>query len=530
MRDAAARARTIRISFPAASASEVMIAMALSLEPKLLIVANTTALDVTTQAQILRLIRRLQAERRMSVLFITHDIGLVADLADRVVVMRQGQVMEQGLAQTLLEAPSHPYTCELIAAIPSGKAALAPPQAAPLLRASGLSKRYRRAGFFSRREETALDNVELTLNRGETLGIVGESGSGKSTLARCIVRLLDPDEGKIVFDGQELGRLKGRALRVARRRIQMVFQDPYSSLNPRHRIGHILTAGPRAHGEDAQETQRRAVEMIQLVGLPPESLQRFPHEFSGGQRQRIGLARALMLKPDLLIADEPLSALDMTVQAQMLALLDEVRRKMNLAMLFVTHDMRVAAEICHRVMVVRRGRVVETGPHQHDLRRAEATGYAREYLAAIPGRDSGFPFFSVQAEGLRRAELFERKRRHGPNVDAAQQRRIFLKPACFRCRAATAAEDGFVGAGAINDDFHVGWQFQPSAGDGCLRDGRAARPGMTHVARPDFGGAHIQDGRRRPGLHQSGQLQSTVMRSIRSWRAKATRSHQRNRM
>ena len=365
----------------------VMIAMALSLGPKLLIADEpTTALDVTTQAQILKLIRRLQAERRMSVLFITHDIGLVAELGGRVAVMRQGQVVERGPARALLEAPSHPYTRELIAAIPRGEAAILPtPDGAPLMQAHGLCKRYRRPGFFSRRGETALDNVELVLNRGETLGIVGESGSGKSTLARCIVRLLDPDAGRILFDGQDLGRLKGGALRAARRRIQMVFQDPYSSLNPRHRIGAILTAGTRAHGEDAEEVRRRAAEMIQLVGLPPEALRRFPHEFSGGQRQRIGLARALMLKPDLLIADEPLSALDMTVQAQMLTLLDDVRRKMNLAMLFITHDMRVAAAICHRVMVMRRGQVVESGPTRA-LFDAPRDDYTKALLAAIPGR------------------------------------------------------------------------------------------------------------------------------------------------
>jgi peptide/nickel transport system ATP-binding protein len=385
--DAANLARAYPHQLSGGQRQRVMIAMALSLGPKLLIADEpTTALDVTTQAQILRLIRRLQAERRMSVLFITHDVGLVAELAGRVAVMRQGQVVERGAARAVLEAPAHPYTRELIAAIPKGKAALALlPEGSLLLQAQGLSKRYRRAGFLSGRGETALDNVELVLNRGETLGIVGESGSGKSTLARCLIRLLDPDKGRIVFDGRDIGRLKGKVLRDVRRRIQMVFQDPYSSLNPRHRVGAILAAGPRAHGEAAQEAQRRAVEMIQLVGLPPEALQRFPHEFSGGQRQRIGLARALMLKPDLLIADEPLSALDMTVQAQMLALLEDVRRKMNLAMLFITHDMRVAAEICHRVMVMRRGQVVESGPTRA-LFEAPRDDYTKALLAAIPGR------------------------------------------------------------------------------------------------------------------------------------------------
>jgi peptide/nickel transport system ATP-binding protein len=368
----------------------VMIAMALSLGPRLLIADEpTTALDVTTQAQILRLIRRLKEERRTSVLFITHDFGLVADLADRVVVMRQGRVVEAGAARAVLEAPAHPYTRALIAAIPEGRApAPPPPQAVPLVQASGLSKRYRRGGLFSRRGETALENVELVLHRGETLGIVGESGSGKSTLARCLVRLLDPDAGRILLDGRDWGRMKGQGLRDTRRRIQMVFQDPYASLNPRHRVGRILTAGPRAQGEDKAAALARAGEMIRLVGLPPESLRRFPHEFSGGQRQRIALARALMLRPDVLVADEPVSALDMTMQAQILALLDDVRRRMDLAMLFITHDMRVAAQICHRVMVMRRGRVVECGPAR-ELFEAPRDEYTKALLEAIPGRGLG---------------------------------------------------------------------------------------------------------------------------------------------
>ncbi len=389
--DAANLSRSFPHQLSGGQRQRVMIAMALSLGPKLLIADEpTTALDVTTQAQILRLIRRLQAERHMSVLFITHDIGLVAGLADRALVMRQGLVVEQGPARALLEAPSHPYTRELIAAVPGGEASPPPPELTPLLKVRGLSKRYRRAGFFSRRGEIALENVELVLKRGETLGIVGESGSGKSTMARCVVRLLDPDEGEIVFDGQDLRCMKGLPLRAARRRIQMVFQDPYSSLNPRHQIGHILTAGPRAYGETEEAARQQAAEMIQLVGLPPEALLRFPHEFSGGQRQRIALARALMLKPDLLIADEPLSALDMTVQAQMLKLLDEVRRRMNLAMLFITHDMRVASAISHRVAVMRQGRIVEIGATRKIFEAPEEE-YTKALLAAIPGRSGMLP-------------------------------------------------------------------------------------------------------------------------------------------
>ncbi len=217
------------------------------------------------------------------------------------------------------------------------------------------------------------------------VGIGGGSGSGKSTLARCLIRLLDPEEGEILFDGCDIAHVSSRGLKPMRRRIQMVFQDPFSALNPRHTVADIVTAGPRAHGEHAGQARVRAVEMLRLVGLNPETMHRLPHEFSGGQRQRIGLARALMLKPDILIADEPVSALDVTVQAQVLKLLDDVRRQMNLAMLFITHDMRVAAQVCHRVMVMRHGQVVETGPTR-DVFAAPASDYTRALLAAIPGR------------------------------------------------------------------------------------------------------------------------------------------------
>jgi len=368
----------------------VMIAMALSLSPKLLIADEpTTALDVTTQAQILKLIKALQAERAMSVLFITHDFGVVADMADSVAVMRHGKIVESGTTRQVLGGPAHDYTRALLAAVPKGENYLPPPaQAKALLQVSGLTKRFRRGGLFSRSPAiTAVDQVSLTLSRGETLGVVGESGSGKSTLARCVIRLLDPDAGEVLLDGADIAHMRERSLRPLRRRIQMVFQDPFSSLNPRQTIGDIVTAGPRILGEDAGKARARAAVTLQLVGLKPECMDRFPHEFSGGQRQRIGLARALMLKPDVLIADEPVSALDVTVQAQVLKLLDDVRRQMNLAMLFITHDMRVAAEVCHRVMVMRHGRIVEEGPTR-DIFTAPASDYTKALLAAIPGRQS----------------------------------------------------------------------------------------------------------------------------------------------
>jgi peptide/nickel transport system ATP-binding protein len=373
----------------------VMIAMALSLSPRLLIADEpTTALDVTTQAQILRLIKSIQAERQMSVLFITHDFGVVADMADRVAVMRLGKVLEYGAVTQILDKPAHSYTQALIAAVPKGVAAHSDfsvtdvkEGGAPLLEVRELSKAFRRGGLFSSRGAvSAVDEVSLTLNRGETLGIVGESGSGKSTLARCVIRLLEPDSGAVLFDGIDIARMKSASLRPLRRRIQMVFQDPYSSLNPRQRIGDIITAGPRAYGEDAAAARKRAEEILALVGINPDVLDRFPHEFSGGQRQRIGLARALMMQPDVLIADEPVSALDVTVQAQVLKLLDDVRSKMNLAMLFITHDLRIAAGVCHRVMVMRNGAVVESGPTR-SVFCTPASDYTKALLAAIPGRD-----------------------------------------------------------------------------------------------------------------------------------------------
>jgi len=368
----------------------VMIAMALSLSPKLLIADEpTTALDVTTQAQILRLIKKLQAEREMSVLLITHDFGVVADMANSVAVMRHGHIVESGATRQVLGNPSHPYTQSLIAAVPKGESRLLPtPQPQALVQVVNLTKRFQRARLFSRsKPKTALDDISLTLNRGETLGVVGESGSGKSTLARCMIRLLDPDAGEVRLEGADIAHMPLAKLRPLRRRIQMVFQDPFSSLNPRQNVCDILIAGPKAHGEPLNEARKHAADMLELVGLSPQCLNRLPHEFSGGQRQRIGLARALMLKPDVLIADEPVSALDVTVQAQVLKLLDDVRRQMNLAMLFITHDMRVAAQICHRVMVMRHGRIVEQGLTQ-DIFAAPASDYTKALLAAIPGRQA----------------------------------------------------------------------------------------------------------------------------------------------
>ncbi len=367
----------------------VMIAMALALEPKLLIADEpTTALDVTTQAQILELIRQLQRRHGMAVLFITHDFGVVAEIGDRVVVMRQGRVVEEGSVRTVLSQPRQAYTQHLIAAVPplSPRPARGLAEEAPLMTVSGLSKTFRSGGglFSKAREVKAVQALSFQIGRGETLGIVGESGSGKSTAGRCIVRLLDPDSGRIRLQDEDWGAKSGTALRQARKRVQMVFQDPYASLNPRRKVLSILTEGPIANGVPAAQAGARAAELLDLVGLDAAALDRFPHEFSGGQRQRIGIARALVMDPEVLVADEAVSALDVSVQAQVLDLLADIRDRFRLALIFITHDLCVAAQICDRIAVMRHGEIVEAGPTEEVFTRP-AHSYTRALLAAVPG-------------------------------------------------------------------------------------------------------------------------------------------------
>ena len=364
----------------------VMIAMALALEPVLLICDEpTTALDVTTQAQILTLIRDLQRRRGTAVLFITHDFGVVAEIADRVAVMQQGVVVEQGPAAAVLGAPTHDYTRRLLAAVPR-LAAPAPRavSAEAVLEITGLRKTYKPAGLFRRRRETrALDGVSLTLWRGATLGVVGESGSGKSTLARCAVGLLPFDGGEIRIQGRPLPRARQAAAQL----VQMVFQDPYASLNPRRRVGDQVAQGPIAAGTGRAEARAQVAELFGLVGLDPAALARFPHEFSGGQRQRIGIARALAMRPAVLVADEPVSALDVSVQAQVLELLRGLQARLNLSILFITHDLRVAAQLCDEVAVMQNGLVVEQGPTRQVFERPTHP-YTQSLLAAVPGRSA----------------------------------------------------------------------------------------------------------------------------------------------
>ena len=361
----------------------VMIAAALALEPALLIADEpTTALDVTTQAQILKLIRELQRRRGMALLFITHDFGVVAEIADRVAVMSQGVMVESGPARDVLDRPTHPYTQKLIAAIPHGQSSDRAPAMAPkpLLELDNVTKTYRLPGG---REVAALKGVSLTLRKGETLGIVGESGSGKSTIGRSVTGLTPIGSGRILFEGTDISKLGPKGLKPYRGRIQMVFQDPYASLNPRHRVGAAIMTGMIMQGISKSKARDRAVELLSLVGLGAEALDRYPHEFSGGQRQRIGIARALVMEPELLVADEPVSALDVSVQAQVLDLFDQVRKKFDLALLFITHDLRVAAQMCDRVAVMRAGELVEYGEAAQVLRDPRHA-YTRELIAAVP--------------------------------------------------------------------------------------------------------------------------------------------------
>ena len=365
----------------------VVIAMALVLEPRLLIADEpTTALDVTTQAQILALIKRIQRDKGMGVMFITHDFGVVAEIADRVVVMEKGLVVEQGAAQQVLNAPVHPYTRRLIAAVPRQRADETQASQAPVvLQIEDLRKTYRSGSRWSPRVVKAVDGVSFAVRKGETLGIVGESGSGKSTIGKCLLRLTDIDGGRILFNGTDLAALSERAFRPMRKDVQMIFQDPFASLNPRHTVGRIIGDGPRTNGVDARTADARTRELLSLVGLDPSAFDRHPSQFSGGQRQRIGIARALALEPKVLVADESVSALDVSVQAQVLRLLMELQQRFEIAMIFITHDLRVAAQICHQVAVMHRGQIVEQGPPSQ-IFDAPRHAYTQRLIAAVPGQ------------------------------------------------------------------------------------------------------------------------------------------------
>jgi ABC-type glutathione transport system ATPase component len=374
----------------------IMIAMALVLEPKLLIADEpTTALDVTTQKQILTLIRDLQRDHGTAVLFITHDMGVVAEIADRVAVMRHGRLVETGSLDSILRTPTMDYTRKLLSAVPSLVPRAPRPESREpvVLEANELGKIYRERSWFGKtREVVAAKDVTLTLRKGRTLGIVGESGSGKSTVARCIVRLIDPTSGGIRLGGREISELSRRLLQSHRKRIQIIFQDPYRSLNPRITIGETIAEGPINYGMSRAQALAKAHDLLELVDLPTDAIGRYPHQFSGGQRQRIAIARALALDPDVLVADEAVSALDVSVQAQVLQLLDEIQTRLGIALLFITHDLRVAAQICDDVAVMQHGRIVEQGPAARVLTNPQVA-YTRALLDAAPGREWDFANF-----------------------------------------------------------------------------------------------------------------------------------------
>ncbi|MGD9862119.1 MAG: dipeptide ABC transporter ATP-binding protein, partial [Pseudodonghicola sp.] len=369
----------------------VMIAMALALSPRLIIADEpTTALDVTTQLQILRLIRELQEQEGAGVLFITHDFGVVAEIADKVAVLCKGELVEQGPAAEVLNNPQHAYTRALIASIP----ALTPPEprdftgAPVVLEARGLVKTFAaRGGLMSgkRKAVKAVKDLSFVLRRGETLGVVGESGSGKTTVSRIVTRLLDSDAGSVTVGDTDLLACSPRQLRAMRQQIQMVFQDPMASLNPRKRVEDLIAQGPIVHGANPKEARAKARKLLELVELSPAAASRFPHEFSGGQRQRIGIARALAMEPRVIVADEPVSALDVSVQAQVLRLLADLRDRLDLSLLFVTHDLRVAAQLCDRLIVMQKGEIVETGVTAEIFADPQHP-YTRKLLDSIPGR------------------------------------------------------------------------------------------------------------------------------------------------
>ncbi|MFC3615356.1 ABC transporter ATP-binding protein [Lutimaribacter marinistellae] len=370
----------------------IMIAMALVLDPSLLIADEpTTALDVTTQAQILKLIKEMQERRGTGVLFITHDFGVVAEIADRIVVMQHGRIVEAGDRDAVLRRPKERYTQMLMQSVPS----MTPPERSAktserAVEVSALNKIYGRTGWLSKdRIVHAVQDVDLEVRKGETLGIVGESGSGKSTVARCIARLIDPTSGSINLHGTEIATLSQGQLHPHRRKIQIVFQDPYRSLNPRRTIGQSLIEAPMNYGISQEQATQSARDLMELVGLSGDALERYPHQFSGGQRQRICIARALAVEPEVLIADEAVSALDVSVQAQVLELLDDIRVRYNLAMLFITHDLRVAAQICDRLIVMQKGVVVEQGPTRRVYQDPQHA-YTRLLLEAAPGQGMTF--------------------------------------------------------------------------------------------------------------------------------------------
>ena len=365
----------------------VMIAMALSCNPKLLIADEpTTALDVTIQAQILKLIAELQTKRDIGVLFISHDLAVVSDIADQIVVMEKGKVVESGQPKAIFDTPQHPYTQKLLAAIPSGQKTAETVTPDPLIRIENLRTWFTPTGGAG--PVKAVEDVSLEIHRGEVLGLVGESGSGKSTLGRSILRLVPITDGQITFEGTELSSLEGRSLKQFRHRMQMIFQDPYASLNPRMTVYDTLAEPLLLHGLVRKADLDQAIrELMDSVGLARAFVRKYPHEFSGGQRQRIAIGRALATRPEFIVADEPVSALDVTIQAQILDLLADLTKEYGLTMLFISHDLAVIRQIADRIAVMYHGKLVEEGSTAQVFKMPQQD-YTRSLLAAIPGANA----------------------------------------------------------------------------------------------------------------------------------------------
>ncbi|WSL07413.1 ABC transporter ATP-binding protein [Streptomyces sp. NBC_01288] len=387
--DAVRRSRSRPHEFSGGMRQRALIAMALACEPDLLIADEpTTALDVTVQAQILDLLHTLREETGLGLLLVTHDVGVAAESVDEILVMRHGRAVEHGPVESVLGAPTEPYTRDLLGAVPRVDVPRAPSEASSaaqevVLEATGLRREFGRG----KRAFAAVDDVSLTIHRGETLGIVGESGSGKTTLGRMLVGLLKPTAGEIKPGGG------------VRPDVQMVFQDPVSSLNPRRSVGESIADPLRARGERDEESIRgRVRELLERVGLEGAHYDRYPHEFSGGQRQRVGIARALAADPRVIVCDEPVSALDVTTQAQVVALLGELQRELGLALVFVAHDLAVVRQVSDRVAVMRRGRIVEQGPAD-EVYDAPQDPYTKQLLAAVPALD---PQVAAQRRSARR--------------------------------------------------------------------------------------------------------------------------------
>ncbi|CDX31699.1 putative oligopeptide transport protein (ABC superfamily, atp_bind) [Mesorhizobium sp. ORS 3359] len=404
LRDAPARARTLELlnevgirepekrldAYPhqlsGGQRQRVMIAMALANEPELLIADEpTTALDVTVQAQILQLLAELKSRKGMSMLFITHDLGIVRKIADRVCVMTKGKIVETGPTKEIFANPQHPYTKHLLAAEPKGKPPAADPGAKSVMTGKDMKVWFPiKRGFFRKTVDhvKAVDGIDVTVRAGQTLGVVGESGSGKTTLGLALARMIS-STGTINFNGRDINQLSFSAMRPLRRELQIVFQDPFGSLSPRLSVSEIIEEGLKIHEPKLSPDQRddKVVAVLKEVGLDPETRHRYPHEFSGGQRQRVAIARAMVLNPRFVMLDEPTSALDMSVQAQVVDLLRNLQAKHNLAYLFISHDLKVVRALANDVIVMRNGKVVEAGPSEQ-IFGSPQTDYTRALMAA----------------------------------------------------------------------------------------------------------------------------------------------------